>query len=1079
MQDARSSRRLSGLAASVLAALFAPAAAAFDGTQAVMLGERLTATIGAPPFDTHRFTFDAVKGTRLGLELRVGEAGPRPGLRLLTEGGEPIDLRKRLRARRSGAVRVRGLRLEGAGRFVIEVAGQGTRGTYALETTGRPPRTEKAKGTVVAGATAEVPIEALPGWTLTIHVRRARPGALVPAIVGLVDPEGDSVDLAGRVRSRGRVSQAKDVVVLTPGAHRLLVAGLDGSAGAFRVRVPRRIPRPTRRRHDLGVATTLPATYVEPGDPLLAPDARFAGSLACQPCHPRVFDRWARTFHNKAVRSPLNPGVTGLGVVADANQNGVDDFKDGLDLATTSAFAPYGANAPRLSYVEGAARPYKMTIGAVTYDVSYVMGGNGRWKHRFLLAVGNGHYPSPVQYNERTHGYVTYDPADWYDSANRPRYTNPATIVADIDRTDSFARRCSGCHHVGETIAYDAAAGEWLSGYVEVNIGCERCHGPGRAHVDADGAKELILDPRDLLDGTVAGAMRAVEVCEQCHSRGASTARPAGAPKGFDFPWSPAPGANPVSGFYEPRAILAAFFALTRAASDFWGYKTNPLGTGVDTFVASKSHRQQGIDMLNGPHAPDKPNDAACFDCHDPHSPIPRMIVSRRTLDGVRLRTAAADNTLCLSCHAGYGPFAGVTATQVAAIGAGTTPPEVAASVTAHMADSGMWVDASLYDPTGTGVGRCDGCHMPQLSRTAVREADAAGYLRADIRTHTFEPVWPNVSEKYGGVGNGPTNSCTGCHPTAPGDEAAVRIAEWAKDGPDADGTFHADTPRSFQNAVANPHGAAGGMACVACHTTQGFIDVQVRGGPTPSAAARAALIADSVERDVGITCRACHGPDGDGVLQPDHLRFPVGELCSRCHNQQTLTFADYAATGELVRHPQKEMLEGTAGAEVPGVGGYQNSFHSRFPRQCVQCHYNRDDRSHDFEPTLSTCRSVACHGVGLPTMNRPAFGNYDGDGTTEGIQDEVRGLLALLETTLPTLDPAITFDGALFRRDGNSQGFNETNSSAALLRALFNYYSVRFDGSHGVHNAPRAIRLLQQSYRELTGMDVPGAVIR
>ena len=82
------------------------------------------------------------------------------------------------------------------------------------------------------------------------------------------------------------------------------------------------------------------------------------------------------------------------------------------------------------------------------------------------------------------------------------------------------------------------------------------------------------------------------------------------------------------------------------------------------------------------------------------------------------------------------------------------------------------------------------------------------------------------------------------------------------------------------------------------------------------------------------------------------------------------MLFEDYAEEGEIVRHPQREMLAGDAGGEVPGQS-YANSTHTGFPGpDCTGCHYTGTEKSHDFMPTIESCQ--ACHG-GLDTFDRTA----------------------------------------------------------------------------------------------------------
>jgi formate-dependent nitrite reductase cytochrome c552 subunit len=383
---------------------------------------------------------------------------------------------------------------------------------------------------------------------------------------------------------------------------------------------------------------------------------------------------------------------------------------------------------------------------------------------------------------------------------------------------------------------------------------------------------------------------------------------------------------------------------------------------------------------------------------------------------------------------------------------------------------------------------------MVKMSKSAIWTTDPGGNSEGDIHAHTFLPAAPLVSERTGDLqGRAVSNSCSVCHPTDPADPVARIIDENLSD-PDDDGTFHPDLPRNFQNGVANAENAAGGVACVACHTTEGFLAIQVEANDihhlasdsADDVAERNAIVKTALGQDHGILCHACHGRDVDGVFQPDNLRFPKADLCGRCHNDETVKFADFRDHGEIVRHPQREMLAGTAGEEVSGT--YTNTFHTNIANKCVECHYDENTTGHtpqhDFEPATATCGR--CHS-GLNTFNRPAFGDYDGDGTTEGIQDEVKGLLEVLAGALVD-DTTIWRDGEYFvDADPAGAGYSQSEArqlqSAAVTdaqrRAVFNWYSVEFDASFGVHNAQRTVQLLQRSYEEVTGGPVPGAVLR
>jgi hypothetical protein len=339
--------------------------------------------------------------------------------------------------------------------------------------------------------------------------------------------------------------------------------------------------------------------------------------------------------------------------------------------------------------------------------------------------------------------------------------------------------------------------------------------------------------------------------------------------------------------------------------------------------------------------------------------------------------------------------------------------------------------------------------------------------------THTVFAIWPSASRR-----SPVTNACSGCHPTGITDPVATIIDQWAAGDPDGDGRLHGYTPRGEHLGNLN------GFRCAQCHTTDGFRGITVEGdqsGLSTNDPALAAIVNRSARMDEGITCAACHGKNGLGEFSPgpNPLRLQKPLLCTSCHFSANITFTAY--TGGLAVHfPQKELKDGTAGDEPPGSGFYESADHAFFADGCVKCHYDVATAGvtprHDFQPQVGTCQ--VCHPTAT-SVDIPTFGDYDGDGVQEGIQGETSGLLAILKTAILTGDAAVTFDATGvtgFRRNGVP---GMPGASVARQRAGYNWETISKDGSKGVHNGPRAIKLLQQSYKELTGVNVPGAVIR
>ena len=142
----------------------------------------------------------------------------------------------------------------------------------------------------------------------------------------------------------------------------------------------------------------------------------------------------------------------------------------------------------------------------------------GKWEQQFMARDASGETLLPGAWEVSSH---RWDRVSW-DGWNKPIPNE----------------RCNGCHTVG----LDPVTGI----FVEPNIGCEACHGPGEWH-----AKTLGLGLIESLPDA--------EVCGQCHSRGTD-------PSGhFHFPLG-----------YKPGGTLKTHFDLESGSpgqnsSDWWG----------------------------------------------------------------------------------------------------------------------------------------------------------------------------------------------------------------------------------------------------------------------------------------------------------------------------------------------------------------------------------------------------------------------------------------------------------------------------------------------------------------------------
>lgn len=302
-------------------------------------------------------------------------------------------------------------------------------------------------------------------------------------------------------------------------------------------------------------------------------------------------------------------------------------------------------------------------------------------------------------------------------------------------------------------------------------------------------------------------------------------------------------------------------------------------------------------------------------------------------------------------------------------------------------------------------------------------------------------------------------------------------------------------------------------QACVRCHSTEGYITFTQ--DPTNMAA---------WSNEAGaLTCTACHDPHdsfrafqlritGKPVQTPTDLpNMGLSATCGACHNGRTKaadaikgSFPHYSAASEFVYNqggvdygqtlansPHGQLVGAQPLKDPADKTGASFLFGGDTPGSCVACHmwpvvtdaksplYNKVG-GHSFNTVspegadyLAACQS--CH-AGITTFNLPAKADYDGNGKVEGVQDEVKGLLGVLWKE---------FEAAGFKKlDNNPYITDLAKMTDKQEQAWYNFrmvYGVIW-GAEGkaaaIHNFKRSVQLLQLSYKEMVGKDVPGATI-
>jgi hypothetical protein len=208
--------------------------------------------------------------------------------------------------------------------------------------------------------------------------------------------------------------------------------------------------------------------------------ARYAGDQACSACHPGIFREHRHSRHAATLHAML-PGMLPM------------PFPDRARLIDGDTGLRYQVERQPSRYVFQVQAPDGPRAAAMEYAF-----GSGKTGLTFVGRVGSdkireyrmSYFPS------RHHWEVT--------PGQRSPTGDPLGTVQD-HRT---SQRCFGCH------ATVVPASGVVPELRFVGVGCESCHGPGRAHIEAmqHGAAGPQIDNPGHWDG-----QRVNELCGRCH----------------------------------------------------------------------------------------------------------------------------------------------------------------------------------------------------------------------------------------------------------------------------------------------------------------------------------------------------------------------------------------------------------------------------------------------------------------------------------------------------------------------------------------------------------------------------------
>jgi tetratricopeptide (TPR) repeat protein len=225
--------------------------------------------------------------------------------------------------------------------------------------------------------------------------------------------------------------------------------------------------------------------------------------------------------------------------------------------------------------------------------ISYVV-GSGQHTNSHLISIGGYLYQMPVTYYTQK-GYWDLPPG--FERGNNTRFGR------------AILSECISCHN-----AYpeQVQGSEHKYARIPSGIDCERCHGPGRLHVEgirtgtlvdtSDGPDYRIVNPRRL------PVSLQMSICQRCHLQGNAVLKP-----GKDFT-SFRPGMH-------LDEVFSVFLPRYEGEEEHFTMASHP-----DRLMQSECYKQSAGSL-------------SCISCHNPHK-------------SVESTPASHYRTACQSCHA-------------------------------------------------------------------------------------------------------------------------------------------------------------------------------------------------------------------------------------------------------------------------------------------------------------------------------------------------------------------------------------------------------------------------------------------
>lgn len=327
-------------------------------------------------------------------------------------------------------------------------------------------------------------------------------------------------------------------------------------------------------RHLLALAGLLAALSVHAAAPRGEARADHVGDGECITCHGEQGRLWSGSKHDRAMQAATPSTV--LGDFAGTRFTGVDQHAsfsrrgDGFIVRTPGA--------------DGKDADFPVTHTFGVYPLQ-----------QYLLPITGGRLQAlSIAWDVRNKRWFSLYPEGGIA---------PGTALHWSGRYQNWNLMCGECHTTAFAKGYDDETDEYRTTWAEPNVGCQACHGPGRAHVEsarnagtAGGTPSTAIVPS--ANSMLGSAQGQVDQCAACHSRRTRLQE------------ITLPGRPFLDNFVPDNLRPDLYHADGQQLEEVFEY---------GSFRQSRMY-QAGV---------------GCSDCHEPHSG----------------KTRAAGNALCLSCH--------------------------------------------------------------------------------------------------------------------------------------------------------------------------------------------------------------------------------------------------------------------------------------------------------------------------------------------------------------------------------------------------------------------------------------------